>query len=517
MKTLKKILYTFGLIFIFNLTGCTEVLDEIKDIAYDRAFSPLEVKAIIRNKVNAELTWKVTKADSYVIEVFKNDSLTFAGSPVLTIADIKSTDLPYTIVGLDGATKYSARIKAILADAGDSKWSGVFFKTQDENIFLPFMNEDIKAKSVVLRWTPSPKVSALKITSEGLPEIVHNLSAAEIAAGVAEVSGLNGETKYSAVIYNGEVQRGKTSFTTLVDLGNAMPVNPTDDFAAILAAAKAGDAFALYPGTYGSATKFIVPANVEIKAVYPNDKPVIMGYFSIENNTSLLLKDLVMDGAGLPDGNQSIIFATVGATYGNLQVEACEIKNYVKGLIYLNVAATVESIVINNSIIHDVECSGGDFLDNRLGAYKVLTLSNSTIYNSVKARDFIRYDNTSAAYPSILPVFNIENNTLNGVANDVTRRLLYIRVPGTINFRSNIVSNTLAHFSNQSTTPIPSFNKNNYFGAPGLLTGGSTVSKIFDDSASILNPGYAAPATGNFKVSNQTIIDNEIGDPRWLK
>jgi len=42
------------------------------------------------------------------------------------------------------------------------------------------------------------------------------------------------------------------------------------------------------------------------------------------------------------------------------------------------------------------------------------------------------------------------------------------------------------------------------------------VAKIYDDSAKNLDPGYADPTSGNFKVSNQEIIDDAIGDPRWL-
>ena len=518
MKTLNKIIYILGLLLAFNLVSCTEPADEITDIDYIRAFSPLEVKAIIRNKINAEINWTLTKADSYVIEVFKNDSLTFAGTPVLTFSDIKPADLPFTITDLDGATSYSARVKAQLADTEDSKWSGVYFKTQAENIFLTFLDDDIKANSVTLRWTPSPKVTTLKVSSAGLPDKVHSLTSAEIAAGMAEISGLTGETNYTAIILNGDVQRGRITFTTLVDIGNAIPVYPADDFIAMLAAANAGDAFALFPGTYGASSKFVVPVSVEIKAVYPNNKPILQGYFSLENSSSLLLKELIIDGSGLTDGNQAVVFATAGAAYGDVRVEGCEIRNHVKGLYYLNVASVVESIIINNTIIHDVECSGGDFMDNRVGAIKVLTLSNSTIYNSVKARDFIRYDNTSAAFPAISPVITIENNTLDGVSNDASKRLLYVRVAGaSIHFKNNIVSNTLGMFSNQSTTPVPTFSNNNYFNALALFTGGSTTAKIFDDSASSLDPGYAAPAAGNFKVSNQTIIDKSIGDPRWLK
>ena len=40
---------------------------------------------------------------------------------------------------------------------------------------------------------------------------------------------------------------------------------------------------------------------------------------------------------------------------------------------------------------------------------------------------------------------------------------------------------------------------------------------IFDDTNySTLDPGFADPASGDFTVSNQTIKDKNIGDPRWL-
>ena len=518
MKTLKKITYLFVFLLAVSLVSCSEPMDEITDINYSRAFSPFELTARVRNQVNVELNWTPIKADSYSIEVFKNDSLTFAGAPVRTIHDVKAADLPYTLTELDGNTKYSFRVRAILEGAGDSKWSGVYVKTDSENIFLPFGDADVQANSVTLTWNPTPNVTRLTVEILDGAVIEHWLSVAEIAAGSAQISGLTGETEYIAKIFNGDVQRGRTTFTTLLDLGNAIAVNPDDDFIAMLAAANPGDVFALFPGTYGASSKFVVSTNVEIKAVYPNDKPVVHGYFSIENNSSLLLKDLIIDGSGLADGNQAIIFATAGATYGNIRVDGCEIKNHVKGLYYLNVASIVESLVINNTIVSNVVSSGGDFMDNRVGAIKVLTLSNSTVYGSATARDFIRYDNTSAAFPDIAPVITIENNTLDGIANDAARRILYVRVAGaTINFRNNLVTNTLGNFSNQSSTPIPTFSNNNYFNAPALFIGGSEVARFFDDLAKNLDPQYAAPGSGNFKVSNQTIIDNAIGDPRWLK
>ncbi len=93
-----------------------------------------------------------------------------------------------------------------------------------------------------------------------------------MAAGSATIEGLTGETTYKATLRNGQKVRGILEFMTLVDLGNAIPVYPEDDFISMLAAAGEGDAFALFPGTYGSATKFIVNKSIEIKGVYPYDR-----------------------------------------------------------------------------------------------------------------------------------------------------------------------------------------------------------------------------------------------------
>ena len=130
MKSIKKITYALVLLLGIGLVGCSDPMEEITSIDYARAFSPFELTARVRNQVNVELNWVPIKADSYSIEAFEDDSLTFAGEPVLTVNDIKTADLPYTIKELKGNTKYSFRVKAILSGAEESKWSGVYVKSQ---------------------------------------------------------------------------------------------------------------------------------------------------------------------------------------------------------------------------------------------------------------------------------------------------------------------------------------------------------------------------------------------------
>lgn len=528
MNKFKKYTYMLGLAIAALTAACDDPDEELTSIDYDRLFSPINLQARVTNRTNVRLTWSVVKgATSYNIEVFENDSLTFAGSPVKTISDVTANQLPYTVSKLEGNMKYSARVQAVGEGVTDSKWSGVYFKTDAEQIFESVGEDDLKSTEAILRWTPGEVATEIVLTPG---DITHSVTAAEIAAGAATITGLTGETTYTAKLMNGTKVRGTLTFTTLLDLGDAIAVTPEDDLADILANAEEGDAFALYPGTYKvtdtkdgveSLAKIAISKSIELKAVRPNDRPVLNGCITLNDGASLLLKQIVMDGTG-SDGSQAITFNTADATYNSLAVEDCEIKNYTKGLYYLNVAATVNEITFNNCLVHHIECDGGDMLDSRKGAIKVLTLSNSTFYNSCAARDFVRYDDASSAFAGITPAINVTNCTLVGISNNASRRLMYVRFKGNqITFKNNLVSSTAALFSNQANTDSnPDFESNNYFSAPtagSIITGSGDMAKVIaeDKNATLLDPGFKDAANGDFTLSNEDLIYNRVGDPRW--
>ena len=79
MKQLKHTtLAALGLGFIVSLGSCSDQMDEIKDLVLDRNFAPVALTAKVVNKTNVKLEWNKSEADSYTVEVFANDSLTFA-------------------------------------------------------------------------------------------------------------------------------------------------------------------------------------------------------------------------------------------------------------------------------------------------------------------------------------------------------------------------------------------------------------------------------------------------------
>jgi len=96
--------------------------------------------------------------------------------------------LPYTIKELKGNMKYSFRVKAILSGAEESKWSGVYVKTQSENIFIPFEDTDIQANSVTLRWNPTQNITRITVEILDGAVIEHTLTADEIAAASAQIT-----------------------------------------------------------------------------------------------------------------------------------------------------------------------------------------------------------------------------------------------------------------------------------------------------------------------------------------
>lgn len=123
MKIMNIIKACFFSAAAFVMASCS-IDDEIKNLVYDRAFSPVDFKAEVVDKVNVNLTWTTPHpADSYVIELFCDSVIRDTPDSILT-AKVPGTDAaPFVIEGLQPNTKYIARIKAVVKDKSESKWT----------------------------------------------------------------------------------------------------------------------------------------------------------------------------------------------------------------------------------------------------------------------------------------------------------------------------------------------------------------------------------------------------------
>lgn len=504
---------------LIGFSGCKDnIMEEVTELQVDRAFSPTDLTANVVNKTEIRLAWKpVNNAKSYTIEVF--ETADFSGTPVRSIKDITFLQVPYTVTGLGGDTQYAIRVKAVGEGVDDSKWITASLKTDAEQILQAINPVKLTATSAAINWPAGQAATSITINPGNVTRAV---TPAEVTAGEAILTGLTGETLYTARLLNGTKVRGTITFTTLLDLGGATQVSPTEDLAAVIASAAPGDVLALLPGTYNVNADITIGKSISIKGAKPSDKPIIKGaVFRVKGNAGFGLKDLVVDGTGALNGNQTIIYDEASDNaYGNLTVENCEIKNYVKGMMYVNLKTLIESVTYSGNIISNIECNGGDFIDFRNGIAKTVNFSNNTVYNSSLERDFFRMDaGGSTNFPAITSVITVSTNTFSNVCLGAARRLLYIRLAKQeIYFSKNIVANSGGILTNQVSTQIvaANFTQNNYFNAPAYLSGSATSGAKYDTGTfTTLNPGFANAANGNFTISEITLKANGIGAARW--
>ncbi len=532
MKKFNKTYIMLGLA-LAALTSCSDVADEVTELVFPRNLSPVDLDTRNVGEDKATLTWNASdKATGYVVEFFADDSLTFAGTPK-TIAVTENT---VSLTNLVYDTKYSARVKAITDgnESRDSKWSSIFFRTSPQQLMKSFKEENIADRSVIVTWDADAvgkDLTTLKaFDSNNKLVSTKTLTAEEVAAGKAVLGGLTPETQYTIRMYFGEKERGNRVVTTIADLNGATVLHPGDDFKAAIDEAADGTVIALYGGEYdmnptddGNGS-VVISKSIAIKGIYPTNKPVLKGRFQMNGGAGLSLSQLVIDGSTNATGDQTFNYKDADLTYGALDLQDVEIKNFVKGICYGNVTCTIESVTLNNCVVHDIICDGGDFFDLRKAYAKTVTFSNSTFYNIAQTRDFIRYDDSSGSFEGATPVITVDKCTIDNVLNESTgKRLLYVRFVGNvIKWTNNLVTNTKAIYSNQSKTSLPEFNNNYYFNCntnmfaaddeasdPKVYFRGDTSGKNGED------PKYKDAANGIFTIGNETVSKKKVGDPRW--
>lgn len=516
-----KAKYIFkGLLVMFLLiVAACESYNEpvLEDIGASRAFSPIELKAIVRNQTSVELNWTVkSDVDHYVVE-FSADDTEF--KTIYKRVNVAPKELPVTIP-LEGETIYSIRVKGVSATgAGDSKWSITSAKTLTEQILSPIEDIDIEAKQVTLRWIPNSTVTQITIAPGN---ITHTITPAEKTAGVAVVTGLTGETDYTATLLNGTKTRGVRSFKTGIDIGTGILVKETDDLNAVIAAADAKATLVLMPGNYQVFKgEIILTKPITIRGLRAGDKPKLHVRFSLNSGaTAVSLIDLDLNGDGTL--SDAVKYNEVSTGFDALLISGCTIHDFTKALVAQSLTGItkVVSVTIENSVVTNVLTNQGDFIDFRTAHLGSLVLKNSTFSNCATARDFIRIDAAANLSGTGLETnILIDGCTISNKAMLASNRILYVRfVKNTSTVKNSIFETGPALYANQAGTAQPTFLNNNYFNSTALHTAGAAAVK-YDSSGSFttLDPKFTNSAQGDFTIGNQTLKDNNVGDPHWIK
>jgi hypothetical protein len=515
----KYILKGLLAMFLLLVAGCESYNEGVlEDIGASRAFSPIELKAFVRNQTSVELNWTVkSDVDYYVVE-FSADDTEF--KTIYKTVKVLPTELPVTIP-LEGETVYSIRVKGVSATgAADSKWSVTTATTLTEQILLPVADADVEAKQVTLRWTPNSTVTQISINPGN---IVHAITAEEKIAGVALVSGLISETDYTATLLNGTKTRGVRTFKTGIDIGTGILVKPTDDLNAAILAAPAGSTLVLMPGDYQVFKgEIILDKGITIRGLRAGDKPKLSVRFTLSSSASnLSLIDLDLDGEKTQG---DLVKINQAGTYGKIIVSGCIVDNYLGSFVIAptGIAARVESITIDNCVVTDFGSGAtGEFIDSRAAYFASIVITKSTFNNCVPGRAFIREDQTTAFGTGLTANILIDGCTFYKVTNTISAggyQILYVRfLNNSTIVRNSIFAETIARYINQTATNAPAFSNNNYFNALTLNLANPTGALKSDSSGSALNPQFANATGGDFTISNQTLKDNGVGDPRWIK
>ncbi len=507
------------------VTACSDAQDELTDVAYDRLFSPVELGVQIRNQVNATVTWnKVNKATGYVVELYTGKVL--GDTPVRTETVTENT---VTFTELTGETDYFVRVKAIGEGIPESEWVEDTFKTDTENIFEEIRTEDLKATSVILRWPAGKEATTITVTPG---DIVYHITPEDIAAGCAEITGLTGETQYTAVMRNGDATRGTITFTTPIDLGDAV---------ILYAGGTEEETKAFFDGLEENASVCLLPAD-DGNNVFPamdipltkscsimglDAQPVVCGFaFSVEGATDVTIKNLTFNNTDAVDPVSFIDVVELGEG-GNITIENCvlEASAYKNLLTEANDAGEVSAgkLTVNNCVMTGLSGRAIDYQNKKVN-FKEVSITNSTFHDMCSGQDFIRFDYCAGRVGA---VYTISACTFYNV-NANSKGIVYIRSSSKDDkeFTCNVSKNLFVFgtdaadvfFSEDAKTDNVLFDSNYYFNASSLIDSGITGGKVYDESGNVLpEDPFKDAASADFTLVNDDLIYGEIGDPRWRK
>lgn len=518
MKNLhKNIGFVLAILSLFTFSCADDIEPEITELNTDRAFAPVNLNAVVRNQTTIEVDWTVKESVSEYVVEFYEDSLDF--NSVVRTLTVLPDSLPVRETFF-GDTRYSIRVKSISSDPdlGESTWAETTVRTDAENIFLPFQDYDVLWDEITVRFPENSEVTRLVINPGNIEKII---SAAEATAGVVTIPELVGSTEYTITLYSNNSPRGQLLVNSLIDpsSANVTLVNPGDDIAGAIASTMAGNIVLLNPGDYFSgAGDITIDKAITIQGQYPYDKPVIYNAFDLvggASNTQFI--DLEMDG----DAGETATVITLdeeGIEFGPVLISGCYIHDYGRQLISGSKASELVSFTVDNSIVSNFIAGGGDFIDFRGGHVDRVTLMNSTFNNTPAARDFIRLDDSSDEFPGQTSIVEIDHCTLYAISNSEDR-VFYVRfLENDLSISNTLIAETDAFYTRESNASPINMNNNNYYNAEGFHTSGyrSESGFQFDQGAyTTLDPGFANAEMGDFTISNQTLLDNQIGDPRW--
>ena len=235
--------------------GCTlQEFEEITELSLKRCLEPqnLSFKIDPATGDNATFSWDVNKdADAYNLVIYTNEAMTTVakdlnGRPL--DLEVLPAEVPCTI-RLIADQEYWFRVRAYRLEEPDPE-TGVALAKEDtysnwavydgsektyavkDNLFLEVTART--ANSVSFAWSKEVEdyKEVTKITAspvKGGSKVNYELTAADIDAAAATVTGLAASTEYQFVLYYMSASRGAVDTWTLAEAGTMAPISTAEE------------------------------------------------------------------------------------------------------------------------------------------------------------------------------------------------------------------------------------------------------------------------------------------------
>lgn len=539
---MRNIYYTLLGLLALCTTSCGEEANDWGiEPGHDRLFRTTEFKVADNTEpTSVVLSYRgVTDATQYVFEFSKGDSLQFTNI-VKTVEILADTLTPYRqestavkteyrtlFAELDGTSRYSVRVRAISQKTGlESGYVGLYFETPDEQIFTRVVPS---TSGATLEWKAEKTATHIQyaeLIREKIKDVTktdtlwmeppHELTSAEKQIGSYTMEGLKAGTNYLVYIFNGEVRRGKYSFTTLgASAGATIEVQPSDDINALLASASSGVVTLSFKGgeayTYSEIT---VPEKITSLFMAGNTVngklPQVIASKMVFNAPADVIKwqniDLVSDG-------KSQFFIEIGNDncFKDIAFEGCHISEIPRSLVRLNSGnSEINRITVSNCIIKNVALSGyGLFNFGKAKSLKQLVIENSTLVEIGDQLMDVRF---------VIDEIKMDNCIFCNYVTSMPKIFRLDKQPKSIAVTSTVFAGT------NGGSPIDSGNKD-YSGfldfSGCYLTSDFQVKSIpFTNAKMLAIPSselFVDPVNGDFHYKPELRFEGEgkAGDPRW--
>lgn len=543
MKKLFKNIIIAAMLVVGGLyVSCTSITDEITALSLTRCLEPLNLEYTISNGDSVIFNWDlVSGSDQFALQIAQ-DSCAFTNTEGVLYASaqehvITADQVPYG-VKLEPDQTYFFRVQAQVSDGSKdfSKWSEYVdtIATYAVRSNLNPVVTERTANSITISWDQDPEVTHILYTPRDGSQSRYDLTADDIAAGTATVSGLTASTNYTVGLYFQSANRGELSLYTMPALDGSETV--VSDLAG-LQAAFADKASMIRLTMDGSPydlgqVDLLGDMNIYGEEAADGTRPVILGEVHINtasldhfysegiewngNEYEFGFPIQIKNGGGLSD-----------VQIGSITYKNSTITGYSKGLIYeWSQTLNLGEYTVDGCTISNILTGTGDGFDLRqASSVGTINFTNSTIYNSF--RSFVRIDEPV----TINNGFNFRNNTLMGLCTTVEgtgNRGIFAFQTESAKGKIRIEDNVFLNMTDFST--FIGTNAANLAAADMTIAGNyfyNVAETFFNDKCteasatagggSVLGSDPCFNSEGMiFNITNSNVLSAGAGDPRWL-